>query len=475
MNKERLVGVQLTNGNECICNPTVLLGTHQGLWDIQNEKVPAGVLFDLNAAWELFLSRSKFLNISFNIVEHHQHEVIDGVVYEEGDVTYTLKDNDGNPTGATFTLRQNTNPIQHMATQDGKLYLYYSKIRVIEDSDEGNPIYYVRDNEGNIVIDEETQKPLIYDYVSISIIEIFDNDETKKLFPWYADENNVVKLRPTLNDNELGEVKITPDSEVYVKDHFTEELTSVQSVYDQLQTDLGFKQILQDGRAQGSTLSDNLHEYFIHRSSIVGALNETLLKSEDNLQSIQGLNEILYFADQIRNNAFSDSNVPNLLDAINWIQEHEIGTISSDEYETIAEALQIVFNKLKEFDLHVISGHEVGGEIYNPNPHNVKADQLFIIVNDPNDEDNLRVDDPFYKEYDVDSAIQKLFDRINVEEDTFGKLANAIGTAEDMQQLDLLDEVVDGNPTLISLAIENKSRIDYILPIPNDVIDSIII
>lgn len=40
-----------------------------------------------------------------------------------------------------------------MATQDGKLYLYYSKVRVIEDSDEGNPIYYVKDEDGNIVID----------------------------------------------------------------------------------------------------------------------------------------------------------------------------------------------------------------------------------------------------------------------------------------------------------------------------------
>lgn len=475
MNKERLVGVQLTNGNECICNPTVLLGTHQGLWDIQNEKVPAGTLFDLNAAWELFLSRNKFLNVSFSIVEHHQHEVIDGVVYEEGDVTYTLKDNDGNPTEATFTLRQNTNPIQHMATQDGKLYLYYSKVRVIEDSDEGNPIYYVKDEDGNIVIDQETGKPLIYDYVSISIIEIFDNDETKKLFPWYADENNVVKLRPTLNDSELGKLEITPESEVFLVDNTTQELTSVQSVYDQLQKDLGFKQNLENGKAHGSTLSDNLHEDFAHRSSVVDAVNETLERTEKNLQSISGLNEILYFADQIRNNAFTDSDVPNLLDAINWVQDHEIGNVSSTEYETIADGLQIISNKLKSLDLHVLSGHEVDGEIYNPNPHNVQANQLQVIVNDPNDEDNTRIDPEFYKEYNVDEAIQKLFDRINVEEDTFGKLANAIGTAEDIQQLDLLDEVVDGNPTLISLAIENKSRIDYILPIPNDVIDSIII
>jgi hypothetical protein len=105
MIKERLVGVSLTTDKKCICDPIILLGTNQGLWDLNSEKVPRGTLFDLNAAWELFLSKKGFKNIKFNVYEHPIHEVIDGVVYEQGDVTYTLEDNDGNPTKASFTIR----------------------------------------------------------------------------------------------------------------------------------------------------------------------------------------------------------------------------------------------------------------------------------------------------------------------------------------------------------------------------------
>jgi hypothetical protein len=82
---------------------------------------------DLNAAWELFLSRRGFSNVSFDTHEHRQHEVIDGVVYEEGDTTYTLKDDNGNPTGATFTIKANKGPIEHIEWENGKLILYYRK------------------------------------------------------------------------------------------------------------------------------------------------------------------------------------------------------------------------------------------------------------------------------------------------------------------------------------------------------------
>jgi hypothetical protein len=53
---------------------------------------------------------------------------------------------------------------------------------------EGIPLHYVTDDEGTVLVDEETGKPLIYDYVAIPIMEIFDNDETRQLFPWYSDD-----------------------------------------------------------------------------------------------------------------------------------------------------------------------------------------------------------------------------------------------------------------------------------------------
>jgi hypothetical protein len=37
----------------------------------------------------------------------------------------------------------------------------------------------VTDEEGTVIVDEETGKPLIYDYVMIPVLEIFDNDETR--------------------------------------------------------------------------------------------------------------------------------------------------------------------------------------------------------------------------------------------------------------------------------------------------------
>jgi len=68
--------------------------------------------------------------------------------------------------------------------------LYYTKTRPATEDDITSrvPLHYVKDNDGNIVIDQETGKPLIYDYVKIPVIEIFDNDETHKLFPWFADD-----------------------------------------------------------------------------------------------------------------------------------------------------------------------------------------------------------------------------------------------------------------------------------------------
>lgn len=360
MIKEHLVSASVTNGTECICNPEVLLGTKYGLWDFEKELAPRGALLDLNAAWELFLSRKGFSNVSFDTHEHHQHEVIDGVVYDEGDTTYILKDDNGNPTGATFTIKANKGPIEHIEWENGKLVLYYTKQRPLEDKDlqSGVPIHYVTDEEGTVIIDEETGKPLIYDYVMIPVLEIFDNDETRQLFPWYSDDNNVTQLRDSIDGNtgHLGSFAITPESEVYyakeVNQEKNQDLISLQSVQSQLNKDLGFEPSYEKAqdypdpdddeyhtfRATGSNLADNLHEGIGDKSSLVSAINENLVRTRINTQLIadtiveSDLNweDLLIFADSIKNQAFKNSNVPNILDALNWIQTAEIGPFKEE-------------------------------------------------------------------------------------------------------------------------------------------------
>ena len=392
MIKENVVSASITNGAECICNPEILLGTKFGLWDFENEQAPRGALMDLNAAWELFLSRQGFSNVSFETKEHHQHEVIDGVVYEEGDTTYILKDDNGNPTGASFTVKANKGPVEHIEWEKGKLYLYYTKQRPIQDKDlqDGIPIHYVKDNDGTTIIDEATGKPLIYDYVTIPVLEIFDNDETRQLFPWYSDDNNVVHLRDSIDGKtgHLGSFSITPESEVYyakeVDGEKNQDLISLQSVQKQLNKDLGFEPNYQiardypdpdDGeyhnyRANGSNLAELLHQGFGDKTSVVNAINEDLVRTRINtrlmadkiVESDLDWQTLLTFADSIKNQAFKNSTIPNLLDALNWIQTAEIGPFKEEldsniakevdgqktTAEHITEALNIIFNEAEE-------------------------------------------------------------------------------------------------------------------------------
>lgn len=392
MIKENVVSASITNGAECICNPEILLGTKFGLWDFQKEQAPRGALMDLNAAWELFLSRQGFSNVSFETREHHQHEVIDGVVYEEGDTTYILKDDDGNPTGASFTVKATKGPIEHIEWEKGKLYLYYTKQRPLQDKDlqDGIPIHYVKDDNGTTIIDETTGKPLIYDYVTIPVLEIFDNDETRQLFPWYSDDNNVVHLRDSIDGNtgHLGSFSITPESEVYyskeVDGEKNQDLISLQSVQAQLNKDLGFEPNYQiardypdpdDGeyhnyRAKGSNLAELLHEGFRDKVSILSAVNEDLVRTRINTRLIADKvvgsdldwSNLLQFADSIKNQAFRANTIPNLLDALNWIQTAEIGPFKEEldtniskevdgqkvTAEHITEALNIIFTEAEE-------------------------------------------------------------------------------------------------------------------------------
>ena len=155
MEREHTVSMSVTNGEECICNPEILLGTVFGIWNMQKQVAPRGTLLDLNAAWELFLSKKELVNdLKFDEYYHHQHEVIDGVVYEDGDTTYTLMDPDGNKTQATFTIKANKGPVEHIDWQDGNLILYYTKTRPLtqEDIDSGIEIHYVYDEHGQPII-----------------------------------------------------------------------------------------------------------------------------------------------------------------------------------------------------------------------------------------------------------------------------------------------------------------------------------
>ena len=403
MIKEHLVSASVTNGAECICNPEVLLGTKYGLWDFENEQAPRGALLDLNAAWELFLSRQGFQNVSFDVYEHKQHEVIvdpetgDKTVYDEGDTTYTLNDDHGNPTGATFTIKANKGPVEHIEWENGKLILYYTKQRPLEDKDlqSGAPLHYVTDEEGTVIVDEETGKPLIYDYVMIPVIEIFDNDETRQLFPWYSDDNNVTQLRDSIDGRtgHLGSFAITPQSEVYYSKDTdadkNQDLISLQSVQRQLNKDLGitptYTKVLDypdpdDGqyhtyKASGSDIQEVLHSGFGDKSTVIGAINEDLVRTRINtrlladkiVESDLDWQNLLVFADSIKNQAFKNSVVPNILAALNWMQTAEIGPFKEElninitknvddgegnidkvTVENITEALNVIFAEAEE-------------------------------------------------------------------------------------------------------------------------------
>lgn len=381
MEREHTVSMSVTNGTECICNPEILLGTVFGLWNMQEQRAPRGTLLDLNAAWELFLSKKELVNdLKFDEYYHHQHEVIDGVVYEDGDTTYTLMDADGNKTQATFTIKADKGPVEHIDWHDGNLILYYTKTRSLtqEDIDSGIEIHYVYDESGQPIIDPDTGQPLIYDYVKIPIIEIFDNHETHKLFPWFADDQHTVRLRQTLDEdnpnNHLGDFVITSDSEVFVaKEKYPENtgntLVSLQSVYDQLKKDLGINPVYTDTqdyvdseggsihqRVTGSDIEERLNT--TDKSSLVAAINEDKTRIDKTHKLINASessveDEVLAFCEYILSHKSSwKNNTRNLLEALNWIQEHEIGAFLDDnevpETTTITEAINAIFTEAEE-------------------------------------------------------------------------------------------------------------------------------
>ena len=381
MEREHTVSMSVTNGAECICNPEILLGTVFGIWNMQEQRAPRGTLLDLNAAWELFLSKKELLNdVHFEEYYHHQHEVIDGVVYEDGDTTYTLIDADGNKTKATFTIKANKGPVEHIEWQEGNLILYYTKTRPLtqEDIDSGVPIHYVYDEHGQPIIDPITGQPLIYDYVKIPIIEIFDNHETHKLFPWFADDQHTVRLRQNLDEDpqqsHLGDFAITSDSEVFVaKEKFPSNvgntLVSLQSVYNWLKTDLGINPTYTETHDYVDTEGDSIHERVTgsdiatklqttNKNSLVNAINEDKVRVDKTHKLINATDsvttdEALAFCDYILTHKTTWlNNTRNLVEALNWVQDTEIGNFLDDitipEVETITEALNALFTEAQE-------------------------------------------------------------------------------------------------------------------------------
>lgn len=113
--------------------------------------------------------------------------------------------------------------------------------------------------------------------------------------------------------------------------------------------------------------------------------------------------------------------------------------------------------------------------VYKPNPHHVTAQQLPVVVNDPNSPDNTQMEDDFYVNHTVDSAIKNLYDRINADEDSSNNIAAVIGTAEDLQRLDDLNNIEGDNlPTLAGLALDNRERLDSFIPLDNNTIDNLV-
>ena len=381
MEREHTVSMSVTNGAECICNPEILLGTIFGLWNMQKQVAPRGTLLDLNAAWELFLSKKELVNdLKFDEEYHHQHEVIDGVVYEDGDTTYTLMDQNGNKTNATFTIKANKGPVEHIEWQNGNLILYYTKTRPLkqEDVESGVPIHYVYDNSGQPIVDPDTGQPLIYDYVQIPVLEIFDNHETHKLFPWFADEQHTVRLRQNLDEdssqNHLGDFAVTSDSEVFIaKEKYPNNegntLVSIQSIYEQLKKDLGISPAYTNTddyedtegnsihqRVTGSDIEDVLNT--TNKDSLVAAINEDKIRVDKAHKLINGedsktTNELLAFCEYILEHKTNwTNNTRNLLEALNWIQDNEIGNFLDDieiqNVSTITEALNTIFTEAEE-------------------------------------------------------------------------------------------------------------------------------
>ena len=375
MEREHLVSTSVTNGEQCICNPEILLGTKYGLWDIEKQQAPRGTLLDLNAAWELFLSKQEFDNdVSFKEEYYHQHTVVEILdddgnvigteVFEDGDTKYTLLDN-GKETKASFVIKANKGPVEHIEWDKGVLILYYTKTRP-RNSEDVEPLHYVTDSDGNVIIDPETGQPLIYDYVRIPVIEIFDNDETHKLFPWFADDQHTVRLRQTLDDpsdtehNHLGDVAITSESEIFVAptryaENEGNTLISIQSAYQKLKETLGLPETTYEDVSdlvdtEGNSTHKRVKSYNVE-VPILTQIENVLTQAKRLHELIDGTEEEVpdNHTPEGLSNLFK-THINNIVEVLNFIQDTEIGNFEGElnqliDADTITEALNFIFDE----------------------------------------------------------------------------------------------------------------------------------
>lgn len=477
MIKEHALITLSAGKGECLCNPEILLGSTFGLWDQEYKMSPRGTLLDLNAAWELFFDRRTFMNdLRFETYEHHQMETIDGITYYNGDVTYTLLDDKGGKTNASFTIRGNSNLADSIEWQNGSLVIYYNKFRSESDSDRnsGYDMHYVTDNEGNIIIDNNGEK-MIYNYVAIPLFDIFDQDEMHKLFPWFADDQHTVRLRQNLDnpnnttEGHLGDFAITNESEVFIaKERYSENsgniLISLQSLIDQLKRILGISLTYENAE----DISD---ENSIHQR-VTGSNISNVLTTQNKQSLLVAINEINSKLGNINN--LSTTNKNNVVESINEIVSNFIssnlilGEIPGTAYEgskgkQVAdnlEQLQIDFNN------HITD--------YN-NPHRVTAQQLSVTINDPNNSQNVDLENTFNVEFNLLTALQELFTRLNITEDKASEIAKIFATPQELLQLDQLDQTLsNNNPTVVGIALEAYNKVNDIEPISNQRITEII-
>ena len=466
--------ITLTAGKgECICNPEILLGTAFGLWDSEYRVAPRGTLLDLNAAWELFFDRRTFMkDLRFDTYEHHQIETIDGITYYDGDVTYTLLDDKGGKTNASFTIKGNNNLAQSIEWQHGSLVIYYDKVRAEsqEDRNSGYDIHYVYDSEGNIVTDNETGEPIIYKYVAIPLADIFDNDELHKMLPWIADNQHTVRVRQNLDSpnnttgGHLGDFAITKESEVFIaKERYSENfgnvLISLQSFIDQLQTILGITPTY--------TRVDELVDsegHSIHQR-ITGSNINSILTTETKQSLVEAINEI---NSKLGNISQLDTDTKdNLVKAINEIY-YKFSDGSLQLGETAGTAYE--GNKGKQL-ADTLNSHL---ENYN-NPHQVSAQQLSVAINDPNNSQNDSFEEQFNINYNILTALQELFDRLNIAEDKANELMQIIATPQELYNLDLLNQQIgDKAPTIVGTLLQINNKVNEIQSISDATITQIV-
>ena len=363
MIREHLVNGQITNNGECICNPEVLLGTNYGVFNLENEIAPRGMLLDLNAAWELFFSKKDLYNLRFRKEVSPQgtktvtlnNETAEQIEVAEDETLWILWDTDsGKDTNAWLKTDKSYGvSLNDLEFENETLYLYYDQTRILTDNEYSEnpevPYHYYRDdgtptgdrNDPDIVKDDQGQ-PFIFQFAGVPKDKIFDEHELHTLFPWYADPSHIVRLKQNIDNSTnthpslrsgntptvLGDMTITPQSEVFVgenpnREHIYEkgnELVSLQSIFEQLKVILGV--VLNKGN-EITSLSDKGQWYDDHNTA--GESKHYRYESNNFENSLIG---------------FPDS-VHNIVDALNELNSG----LNQKAWQAILKILEMINGK----------------------------------------------------------------------------------------------------------------------------------